>query len=69
MYTDENFKTKKALKEAVATGKRVTVYQPGPFGGNVPDNGKVCVEGPHYPRPHTWYAEVVLEGGLVKSVK
>ena len=29
MYTDINFKTKKALKEAVAAGKEVTTFQPG----------------------------------------
>lgn len=28
-YTDFNFKTKKALKEALAAGRRITVYQPG----------------------------------------
>lgn len=31
-YTVTNFKTKKALKEAVQAGKAVEVYQPGPFG-------------------------------------
>ena len=38
MYVEPNFKTKKALKEAVANGDRVTVFQPGPFGGNEPEN-------------------------------
>jgi hypothetical protein len=38
MYANINFQTKKALKEAVAAGKAVTVYQPGPFGGNPPQN-------------------------------
>lgn len=69
MYTDIDFKSKKALKEAVAAGRRVTVYQPGPFGGNVPKNGKVYLEGPHYPAPHTWYAQAELENGLVVKVK
>ena len=36
MYTDRNFKTKKALKEAIAAGQTVSYYQPGPFGGNEP---------------------------------
>ena len=43
MYTNINFRTKKELKEAVAAGKKITVYQPGPFGGDEPTNGRVCV--------------------------
>ena len=31
MYVSPNFKTKKALKEAVAAGKVVRVFSPGPF--------------------------------------
>jgi hypothetical protein len=69
MYTSTNFKTKKALKEAVAAGQRVTIYQPGPFGGNEPLNGTVCLEGPHYPAPHTWYASATIENGYVTKVK
>lgn len=69
MYTHINFKTKKALKEAVSAGQRVTVYQPGPFGGNAPTSGKITLEGPHYPEPHKWYAEAWLEGGVVVKVK
>jgi hypothetical protein len=69
MYTVTNFKTKKALKEAVASGKQVTVFQPGPFGGNEPANGTVALEGPHYPAAHTWYASATLENGLVKKVR
>jgi hypothetical protein len=68
MYTSTNFKTKKALKEAVALGP-VTYFQPGPFGGNEPKNGTVALEGPHYPAPHTWYATAVVKDGLVVSVK
>lgn len=68
MYTDKNFKTKKQLKEAVAKGERITVYQPGPFGGNVPQNGRVSLEGPHYPEPHKWYATAILQDGIVEKV-
>jgi hypothetical protein len=68
-YTDTNFKTKKALKEAVAAGKEVTVFQPGPFGGNVPKDGTVYLEGPHYPAPHTWYAQATMKDGVVVKVK
>jgi len=68
MYASENFKTKKALREAVANGEHVTVFQPGPFGGNEPTDGVVCLEGPHYVL-HRWYAEATLEGGRVIKVK
>ena len=67
MYVSPNFKTKKALKEAVAKGDRVTVYEPGL--GTAPVNGKGCVEGPHYPEMHRWYAEVDISNGLVTKVK
>lgn len=68
MYTTTNFKTKKALKEAVASGISVEVYQPGPFGPDVKD-GQVALEGPHYPQPHSWYAEATVVNGKVTKVK
>ena len=68
MYTSINFKTKKAFKEAVANGEKITVYQPGPFGGNEPTEGTVCIEGPHYPEPHKWYATATLKNGYVVKV-
>ena len=71
MYTDRNFKTKKVLKEAVAAGVHVTVYQPNAdlTGARVPENGTVTLEGPHYPVPHTWYASAILKDGIVVKVK
>lgn len=63
MYTTTNFKTKKALKEAVARGEKVTCFSPGPF--PCPTDGDIAVEGPHHPQPHTWYANVKLENGCV----
>jgi len=68
MYTTVNFKTKKALKEAIASGKKVGYYQPGPFGGNAPVKGKITLEGPHYPAPHTWYANAIVENGYIVKV-
>jgi hypothetical protein len=67
MYTVKNFKTKKELKEAVASGEKVTLYAPGL--GTPKDNGKEYVEGPHYPKPYTWYAEVDMKDGVVVKVK
>lgn len=87
MYTDINFKSKKALKEAVAkrvayleaqkkgdnsvpAARAITVYQPNGdlTGTTVPTNGRVTIEGPHYPEPHRFYAVAILENGEVKKV-
>ena len=69
MYTIKNFKTKKALKDAIAAGEQIGVYQPGPFGGNEPKDGIVTLEGPHYPAPHSWYAQAELSNGFIVKVK
>jgi hypothetical protein len=66
-YTTINFKTKKALKEALAAGKQIGVFSPGPFPVN--QNGTVSLEGPHYPEPHKWYASATVKDGYVVSVK
>jgi hypothetical protein len=68
MYTTKNFKTKKALKDAVAAGQDVGVYNPG-LGGPPPNDGTVFLEGPHYPAPHTWYAKAELKDGRIVKVK
>jgi hypothetical protein len=67
MYVSPNFKTKKELKEAIAAGKEVWVFSPGPFACNL--NGTEFVEGPHYPQPHRWYAQVEVRDGKVVKVK
>ena len=67
MYTCINFKTKKALKEAVSSGQKVEVYQPGPFAPNL-IQGRVTLEGPHYPEPHRWYARVIVEDSIIVKV-
>lgn len=58
-YVEPNFKTKKALREALAAGKTVVAYQPG---GIFPLKTEcvLSVEGPHYPEPHRWYARVYV---------
>jgi hypothetical protein len=68
MYATTSFKTKKAFREAVAAGKQVGVFQPGPFGGNEPTNGTVAIEGPNY-EMHRWYASATLKDGVVVKVK
>ena len=63
MYTTQNFKTKKALKEAVASGVAVDTFQSGPFPAT--RDGSIALEGPHYPEPHRWYASAVVKDGVV----
>jgi hypothetical protein len=63
-YTSKNFKTKKELKAALASGETVRVFQPGPFGPEVKD-GTVYLEGPHYPAAHTWYASATVKNGII----
>ncbi len=74
-YTRHNFKTKKALKEAVAAAKADTTNESlkrdiqlerGFI--DTPTDGVAFIEGPHYPQPHTWYAKVQVEGGVVTRV-
>ena len=68
-YTITNFRTKKALKDAIATGEVVQCYQPD-LGPDLSDlTGKVYLEGPHYPEPHKWYAMAWMENGVVVKVK
>lgn len=70
MYTTTNFKTKKALKEAVAAGKKIGVYQEGPFATDTSNfTGKATCEGPWYPEPHKWYSEVTVVAGVITKVK
>jgi len=69
MYTVRNFKTKKALREALAAGDKLEYFQPGPFGGNEPKDGTIYLEGPHYPAAHTWYATAEVRDGYITKVK
>jgi len=67
-YTSTNFKSKKEFKEALKRGERITLYNPS---GMFPtkNNGTEYVEGPHYPKPHMWYAAVKVVDGVVVSIK
>jgi len=69
-YVDQNFKTKKAFREAVKNGEDVFV-QPNEFGFPVGYRpGKVAIEGPHYPQAHTWWADCdVDDNGRITKVR
>ena len=67
MYTEINFKTKAALKKAIKEGQQIRCFSPEPF--PCPTEGSIYLEGPHYPKPHTWYANGELKNGvLVKAM-
>ena len=67
MYATTNYKTKKALREAVAGGAVVRIYSPGM--GTPKNNGSESLEGPHFPASHTWYAQVEMRDGIIVKVK
>jgi hypothetical protein len=66
MYSIENFKSKKALKDAVKAGKGGGIFAPGM--GVPKDNGTEFLEGPHYPAAHSWYAKVEMLDGIIVKV-
>ena len=67
-YVDPNYKSKKEFKEAVASGKQHRPYNPsGMF--PVTKNGRISIEGPHYPKPHTWYADCDVVNGIITKVR
>lgn len=68
MYCRKNFATKKELIAEFKSGRPIYVFQPGPFGGGS-INGNVCLEGPHYPQPHKWYASAEVQNCVVVKVK
>lgn len=50
--------------------RAITVYQSNGdlTGAQVPTDGRVTLEGPHYPEPHRWYATAILQNGEVVKV-
>lgn len=66
-YVNPNFKTKKTLIEHLKAGKGIDVYEPGL--GQVPHNGTVSLEGPHYPEPHRWYGIGTMVDDMLIKVK
>jgi len=67
MYTVKNYSSKRALIADVKAGVKVDTFQPG---GMFPAqrDGRITLEGPHYPAPHTWYASATVKDGIVVKV-
>jgi hypothetical protein len=68
MYVQPNYKTKKALGQAITAGESITVFQAGGVFPTDASDGEKYIEGPHYPEPHRWYARVRVQDGLVTKV-
>jgi hypothetical protein len=67
-YVDPNYPSKKAFKLAVEQGVKHYTYNPSGMWPTI-KNGQDTVEGPHYPKPHKWYAAVTVVDGVVTKVK
>jgi len=70
MYIDTNPKSKAQIKRDIAAGVVMTAFQPNNmFGVVAPQNGTVTVEGPHFPKAHTWYGQATIKDGKVVAIK
>ena len=67
MYFTVNYPSKAAAKRALANGEQVRVKPTSEFdkGGD----GEFYIEGPWYPKPHTFYGKVTVKNGLVVTIK
>jgi len=66
-YVDPDYKSKKEFKEAVAKGVPHYPYNPSGLFPE-PQDGTTVIEGPHFPKPHKWYARVRVEKGIVTKI-
>lgn len=67
-YASTNFKTKKALKDAVDGLIKIRVRELTPMGDRVPVDGRHALCGPWYPESHKWYADCEVTGGVIIRV-
>jgi hypothetical protein len=68
-YTFDRYKSKKAVKEAIASGERVEVYAPNPWGAyDTPPDGHHTICGPG-PYERKWYGQVTVKSGVLTSIK
>ena len=67
-YTTKDYKSAAEIKRDLAAGVKITCYQPG-YGHDLSNHtGVVSLEGPHYPKPHRWYAAGRMENGVLVSI-
>lgn len=69
-YVNPDYPTKKAFREAVEKGVQHEPYNPSlPAVVPVERNGRIIIEGPHYPKAHKWYASCFVENGIITKVR
>lgn len=71
MYARGNPKSKKQLKEWVADPDKVVfAFLPNSewTGFHTQTDGEAVIEMPQYPKPHRYYAKVLLEDGEIVKV-
>lgn len=52
----------------MAKGEKVECMENTPWASQSIIDGEAFIEGPHYPKPHTWYGKAVVEGGYIVKV-
>ena len=62
-----SYPTKKALKACI--GQRLRYVETSMFGPEYRPDGKFCVVGPDPYTRRTWFAEVTMQGGIIKAVR
>jgi hypothetical protein len=67
-YLDRPYKSKKAIKEALAAGKEVTVYTMNPYGSAAVPDGRHALVGPE-PYVRKYYAEIMVKDGCITKIK
>jgi hypothetical protein len=67
-YVYPNYKSKKEFKQAVIDGKQHEPFNPSGL-YPVTENGRISIEGPHYPQPHKWYADCDVKDGIITKVQ
>jgi hypothetical protein len=67
-YVNPNYATKKDFLISVKLGNNLMPYNPNEM-FPVTQNGNIVIEGPHYPKPHRWYAACVVKDGIIVSAK
>lgn len=65
-YATGNPKSKKALRVMVESGAKPHAYDPSGMWGVT--DGLGVIEGPHYPQPHRWHAQVEVRDGIITRV-
>ena len=65
-YCVKNYPTAKALREDFKAGTTIRVFEPGI--GRLPEQGRVTLEGPHFPKPHRWYLGADIKNRVITKL-